>query len=148
LVVVKNLEFNKENAKRVLACAPLSKTKLKLDNEKLKFLKEYNNKEIVTKILDKEQKKERTEENAKLEQQNDLVQVVNTSAFKKHLTNLTLEDDVLMVSKSAPQSPQIEVQEYYSINKYSPFSEVVDKRVSEYLGNKSYISNYYSTLKT
>jgi hypothetical protein len=143
LVAIKNLEINKESAKRTFVRESISKPKLKLDSKKLKFLKEYNNKvqdkkDMGAQILNN------VKEEGKAGQQKDLAQVVNELKLRKHSIDPMLEGDVLMDSISTPHSPQIESQEYYQINRQSPFSEVVDKRVSEYLGNKSFISKYRS----
>lgn len=166
LVTVKNFGINQDCARKILACPPISKAKLKLDNKKIKCLKEeYKNtsnkvqetESLVSKIEEHPNNKLKEEAN-KIEHQDNITQLMISSKLKKQVINMELEeekDDVLMDSISAPNSPQIEAQEsshqrfkYHSINKQCPFSDVVDKRVSEYLGNTSYISakNYFSIL--
>ena len=122
------------------------KPKPKLDDKKLNTLTNGNmRREIVIRKWD-----EKIDKNPIEKIQNEFAQLITPCKLKEPIINTALEDEkdnVLMDSINAPQLSKIETQETSqqwfkctSIRSRSPFSDVVDKRVSEYLGNRSYMS--------
>lgn len=156
LVTVKNFGINQDLVKKIcMTNAPAKKPKLKLDDAKLKLLKELDSKinkmeENKMHTLIAKQGNKAVIEETKVDPQHDFAQLLIPPQCREKFMSTALDDEkdnVLMDSISAPQSPHIGTQESWhqrfecrSTQKQSPFSEVMDKRVSEYLGNKSYIA--------
>lgn len=128
---------------KIIISTPLNNTKYKTVQKKLEQVNEINNEKLNKTQIKEEKKAEKPEEPTKLTITQNLIEALN-------MTNDDENDSVLMDSQqssvSIPHSPKIGVQENHhpkykrqSVIKQSPFSEMVDKRISEYLGNSGHV---------